>query len=88
MNTTSSTAVQHSNHPSIINLTTTPTTTTITLVPTSNISVCFQDYRLTPYKPTHVFSACFVLTHTLSKKRLEGHPSKDYSKARLTVEFL
>jgi hypothetical protein len=34
-----------------------------------------------PYKPTRVFSACFVLTHMLTGKLLVGHPSKDYSKS-------
>jgi len=34
-----------------------------------------------PHKSTRVFSACFVLTRTLTGKFPVGHPSKDYSKS-------
>jgi len=46
------------------------------IVVTSEKTLSITDW---PYKPTRVFSACFVLTRTLTGK--VGHPSKDYSKS-------
>jgi len=44
---------------------------------TSHTTLSIADW---PYKPTRVFSACFLLTHTLTRKL--------QSQARLSVEFL
>ena len=44
---------------------------------TSQTTLSIVDW---PYKPTRVFSACFILTR-LPRNFPAGHPSKDYSKS-------